>query len=164
MIHIVHQRTKYRKDRTPGEISIAGQHVCFTVEDELRELPGVPVSQWKQKHKTAISAGHYRMALVDSPKFGKDTLTLLGVEGFDFIRVHSGNDEKATDGCPLVGTELDEEDKIPFGKTRPALAALKALLVPALKAGEEVIWDVRNPSGYVGPEEPSAPSVETEYA
>jgi hypothetical protein len=154
MIHLVHQRLRYRKGRTPGELLISGQRICFTVEDELRELPGVPVGQWKKKNDTAIPAGQYVVALVDSPTFGKDTLTLRDVPGFDLIRVHSGNDEEATRGCPLVGSELDGEDKIPYGKTRGALKELKERLVPALKAGEVVIWDTRNPEGWQGPPSP----------
>src|SRR3990167_6085441 len=151
MIHVVHQRTKYRKDRTPGEVSISGERVCFSLEDELRELPGVPVEQWKVKGKNAIPAGHYRVALEDSPRFGKETLTLLAVPGFEAIRIHGGNTEDDTEGCPVMGAELDAQDKIPGGKSQPGLKALKARLVPALKAGEQVVWDLRNPPGYQGP-------------
>mgnify|MGYP001594946235 CR=1 FL=1 len=155
MIHVVHQRTKYRKDRTPGEVMISGQRICYSLEDELRELPGVPVAQWKVKGKTAIPAGHYNLRLVDSPRFGKDTLALVPAPGADCgfaeLRVHGGNDEDDTEGCPLMGAELDADDRIPGGKSQPGLKALRAAVVPALKAGEEVVWDVRNPPGYVGP-------------
>lgn len=151
MIHVIHQRTKYRSQRTPGTVWIAGQRICFSLEDELRELPGVPVEQWKVQGETAIPAGHYRVALVDSPHFGKDTLALLEVPGFQDIRVHGGNTEADTHGCPLMGAQLDAEDLIPGGQSKPGLLALRAILVPALKEGEDVIWDVRNPDGYIGP-------------
>lgn len=151
MIHVIHQRTKYRKDRTPGEVLISGTRICFSLEDELRELAGVPVEEWKVKGKTAIPSGHYVVALVDSPRFGKDTLTLLDVPGFAEIRVHGGNDETATEGCPLMGAELDEDDKIPGGRSQPGLKALRGALLPALQAGDQVVWDVRNPPGYDGP-------------
>lgn len=151
MIHVVHQRTKYRKDRTPGEVLISGEHICFSLEDELRELPGVPVEQWKVKTRTAIPAGHYLVALEDSVRFGKNTLTLLAVPGFSAIRVHGGNTEADTEGCPMMGAELGSDDRIPGGKSEPGLAAIRARLVPALKAGEKVIWDVRNPPSYDGP-------------
>ena len=157
MIHVVHQRTKYRKDRTPGEVLISGAHVCWSLEDELRELPGVPVADWKIKGKTAIPAGQYELRLEDSPRFGKDTLTLLAVPGFEAIRIHGGNDEGDTEGCPVMGAELDAQDKIPGGKSQPGLKALKARLLPALKAGEKVVWDVRNPPGYEGPPAAAAP-------
>ena len=158
MIHVVNQRTKYRRDRTPGEVTISGAHVCFSLEDELRELPGIPVSEWKVKARTAIPAGHYRAALVDSPRFGKDTLTLLDVPGFGEIRIHGGNDEDDTEGCPMMGAELDAQDKITGGKSQLGLRALRAILVPALKADEEVVWDVRNPPGYAGPLPAVAPA------
>ena len=151
MIHVIHQRTKYRKDRTPGEVLISGVRVCYSLEDELRELPGVPVEQWKLKGKTAIPAGQYELRLEDSPRFGKDTLTLIEVPGFEAIRIHGGNDEGDTEGCPVMGEELDAQDKIPGGKSQPGLKALKARLLPALKVGEKVVWDVRNPGGYEGP-------------
>lgn len=160
-IHVVHQRLRYRKDRTPGEATIAGERVCFLLEDELRERPGVPVEQWKVKTKTAIAALVYEAVLVDSPRFGKDTLTLKWRDpttgdlkdppGFKFIRVHGGNSEEDTDGCPLAGAELTTDDKIPGGKSQPALRKLRERLVPAIKAGEVVIWDVRNPPDYTGP-------------
>src|SRR3990167_11201925 len=114
MIHVVHQRTKYRKDRTPGEILISGQRICFSLEDELCEVPGVPVEQWKVKERSAMPALHYSLKLVDSPRFGKDTLALIpppGVDcGFSELRIHGGNDEHDTEGCPLMGVELDRED------------------------------------------------------
>ena len=158
MIHVVHQRTKCRKDRTPGEVLISGTRVCYSLEDELRELPGVPVGQWKVKGKTAIPAGHYRVSLVDSPRFGKDTLALEREGcGFGELRIHGGNDEGATEGCPLMGAELDGDDRIPGGRSQPGLKALRAVLVPALKAGEEVVWDVRNPPCYEGPPAAAAP-------
>src|SRR3990167_2020907 len=158
MIHVVNQRTKHRKDRTPGEVTISGSRICYSLEDELREMPGIPVSEWKVKARTAIQAGHYRVALVDSPRFGKDTLTLLAVPGFGEIRIHGGNDEDDTEGCPMMGAEIDSQDKIPGGKSQPGLKALRAILVPALKAGEDVVWDVRNPPGYAGPLPAAAPA------
>ena len=155
-IHVIHQRTKYRPERTPGTVTIAGERICFSLEDELRELPAVPVEQWKVHSKTAIPAGHYLLALVDSPRFGKETLTILNVPGFKEIRIHGGNDEENTEGCPLMGAELGKDDKIPGGKSQPGLKALRERLVPALRAGEEVVWDIRNPPGYEGPVAPPA--------
>ena len=158
MIHIIQQRTKYRKDRTPGEVLISGERVCFSLEDELRELPGVPVQQWKQKERTSIPAGAYLVELVDSTRFGKETLGLKNVPGFSRIRIHGGNDEQDTEGCPLMGAELDAEDRIPEGKSKAGLAAIRARLLAALRAGDEVVWEIRNPPGYAGPE--AAPAAE----
>lgn len=153
MLHIVHQRLAYRKDRTLGGAFLDGQRLCYTLEDELRELPGCPVSDWKIDGKTAIPAGTYQLELVDSPHHGKDTLQLKGVPGFQYIHIHAGNTENDTEGCVLVGFEIDTDEDIKGGTSKPALVKLKALLVPKLKAGEEVIWDVRNPAGYCGPDE-----------
>ena len=151
MIHVVHQRTKYRKDRTPGEVWVSNERICYSVEDELRELPGVPVAQWKVKTATAIPGGHYRVTLIDSPKFGKDALWIRDVPGYEGILIHGGNDETHTSGCVLMGAALTADDKVVPGQSRPALAAIRAILVPALKTGDSVVWDVRHPPGYAGP-------------
>lgn len=154
MKHIVQQRLFYRPQRTPSEVLLDGKRICFALEDELREQPGVPVAQWKIAKVTAIPAGDFALQLVDSPKHGKETMRLVGVPGFEFIDIHGGNNEGDTEGCIITGTELDREGKIPGGKSKPALTALRAILVPWLKVGEEVVWSVRNPAHWAGPPQP----------
>lgn len=108
---------------------------CYTLEDAVREVRGIPVSQWKIPHETAIPFGTFKLGLVDSPKFGPDTLTLLNVPGFDLIRIHKGSTERDTDGCILVGAERHGAS---IASCQKALDALKFKVVPELKAGREV--------------------------
>jgi hypothetical protein len=147
-MNLLLKRGPTRKATTLGRLSIDGAHQCDTLEDAIRETVqgGVPVEAWKIKGVTAIPAGRYKLELVNSPKFGPDTLSLKAVPGFSEIRIHSGNDDADTDGCILVGTAVpDAEDGGNVINSRVALAALKAKVVPALKAGQNIWIEVVNP-------------------
>lgn len=147
-VNLVLQRKPTVKATTLGELSLDGVKVCDTLEDVIREVPGVPVEQWKVRGQTAIPAGIYRLTLEHSPKFGPDTLTVNAVPGFVGVRVHAGNDDADSEGCPLVGTAVpDDTDGGNVVDSRKALAALKALVLPRLKAGEAGWIEIRNPEG-----------------
>jgi hypothetical protein len=131
--------------RTPGELFVNGVFFCYSVEDEVREIPGQPVLEWKIPGQTAIPAGRYELTLEDSPTFGRETLTIKRVEGFTGVRMHSGNDERHTEGCPLLGYELTREGTITVGQTKAAVANLKRNVKAAIAAGGRCFIDVRNP-------------------
>jgi len=132
---------------TFGRMTVDGVFQCYTLEDAIREVPGVPVEEWKVPGVTAIPQGMYRVGLVNSPKFGPNTLTLADVPGFQYIRIHAGNDDSDTEGCLLVGTKIVEmnDDGGNILNSRLALSALKTRVVPVLKSGESVWLEVRNP-------------------
>jgi hypothetical protein len=118
------------------------------LEDAIRERPGQPVEAWKIKGETAIPAGRYRVTMETSPRFGIDTITLHDVPGFEGVRVHAGNDESQTEGCPLVGTGIHRDidnDGGDLVHSRAALLALKARIHDALRRGDAVYWKVVNP-------------------
>jgi hypothetical protein len=137
------QRRKSSAHCTIGELLADGVFQCFTLEDVVREVPGRPVVEWKVHGKTAIPSGRYRVELENSPRFGPDTLTIARVAGFSCIRVHAGNTDEDTDGCVLVGDQVEQE-RIVYGSSRSALADLRDLLVPRLKRGEEVWISIHN--------------------
>lgn len=139
------QRQPSYKETTFGSLDIDGDWFCHTLEDMIREIPGVPVAQWKVKKKTAIPAGRYRITLEDSPRFGPDTITLHDVDGFDYIRMHGGNDIDDTEGCPVVGSMIDREAcRIAGAQTAGVLRDLKARIRAGLGRGE--VWiEVKNP-------------------
>lgn len=132
--------------RTPGEIYINGLFAMYSCEDPVREIAGQPVSAWKIKGETAIPAGRYKVTLENSPRFGPDTITIHGVEGFEFVRMHAGNDAEHSEGCPLVGYELTAEGAIAFGQTRAAAKNLKRLIGEVMARGGAVSIEVRNPA------------------
>jgi hypothetical protein len=88
---------------TLGELLIDGEHVCYTLEDVIRERAGVPVEQWKVLGQTAIPAGVYAVGIDYSPHFGRDMPHVLEVPGFEGVRIHPGNTASDTEGCLLVG-------------------------------------------------------------
>lgn len=130
--------------RTYGRILAEDEHkLCYTLEDEVREIPGVPVADWKIKGVTAIPAGRYRVTLEYSNRFGPDTLTIHDVPGFTSIRMHAGNTEADTEGCPLLGLEIDPHG-ITGGTSGPAVKLLKFVVRDAIERGEEVWLTVNN--------------------
>jgi hypothetical protein len=148
MITLILQRHPTVKATTLGQLSIDGVPQCDTLEDVIREVPGVPVETWKIPNVTAIPAGLYRLILVHSPKFGPETLSIESVPGFQDIRIHGGNTDLNTEGCVLVGQahpELGDGGEVLH--SQDALKALKAIVVPRLEAGEEGWIDILNPEG-----------------
>jgi len=130
--------------RTFGKLLAGDDHrLCYTLEDEVREIPGQPVADWKIRGATAIPAGRYRLTMEDSPKFGPDTLTVHDVPGFDYIRMHAGNTEADTEGCPLLGMEIDPHG-IVGGTSRPAVKLVQHVVREAIDRGDVVWLDVSN--------------------
>ena len=126
---------------TFGDLYVDGMWQCHTMEDAIREVPGRPVEEWKVPKETAIPFGRYRLELVDSPKFGPDTLSLVNVPGFKFIRMHAGNTPEDTDGCILTG---QGRHGAVITDSVKALNALKKLVIPELRAGREVYISVQS--------------------
>jgi hypothetical protein len=118
-------------DLTTGELR------CYTLEDELRQV--------KVAGETAIAAGSNEVRMEDSARFGPDTLTIVDVDNFKYIRFHSGNNDKQTDGCLLVGNRIDEEKgEIYGGINAGVLERLKDVYRRAVARGERVWIDIYN--------------------
>ena len=130
-------------DATVGDLYIDTKHICYTLEDLVRERPGVPVAQWKVKGKTAIPAGVYPVTLEYSPKYGEDTLTIQNVPGYQYIRMHAGNTAADTEGCILLGTQASDHTLV-GGSSRPAVALVHSLVAPVIQAGMQVSIEIKN--------------------
>jgi hypothetical protein len=129
---------------TIGKLSIDGTFACYSLEDQIREVPGQPVDSWKVHGQTAIPAGEYRVTLENSGRFGPDTLTINNVPGFKYIRMHAGNTAKDTEGCPLLGMQATDTTLI-GGTSRPAVALVKGEVNRAITRGELIRIEIRNP-------------------
>ena len=106
-MEILVKRIFTNKEYTIGHLYIDGEYFCDTLEDTDRGLTNeMPLSEIKKKKvhsKTAIPTGEYKIKMTYSPKFKMILPLLLNVEGFDYIRIHSGNSAEDTDGCLLLG-------------------------------------------------------------
>ena len=92
---------------TIGKLFINGEYFCDTLEDTDRGLtntmPTSHIQAAKRKCTTAIPTGRYMVELTVSPRFGRILPILIGVKGFEGIRIHRGNTHEDTEGCILVG-------------------------------------------------------------
>lgn len=124
---------------TLSKLYLGTDFLCDVLEDEVRELPGVPVEDWKIHGVTAIPAGTYRVTLEVSGRFGPDTITLHDVPGYKFIRGHAGNKAADTEGCLLFGTR---DSKHTVANSRIATAKIQALIQSYISIGEEVYIEI----------------------
>lgn len=153
-MHLVLQRAEPLADRRSfparltmfGHLAVDGAPECRTLEDGLLLDPLEPVADGKIPGRTAVGAGTYEIALEDSPKFGPNTPTLVGVDGFEYVRMHSGEDIDDTEGCLIVGDAVDEKNfRISGGKLRGVYARLQAKIIMAKARGKRVMIEIRDP-------------------
>lgn len=129
---------------TTGQLFIDGAFECFTLEDVVREIRGVPVARWKIPGKTAIPAGLYNVTLTWSPRFQKNMPLINDVPGFTGVRIHCGNTDADTEGCVLVGRVEGNESIL---NSADAYRHLYPQLEAAIAAGELITLEIRNPPG-----------------
>lgn len=132
-------------DTTFGVLFVDDRFFAFTLEDQLREVSGRPVSTWKVPGATAIPAGRYPVVVTPSPKFGRALPEVLHVPGFSGIRIHPGNRHTDTEGCLLVGAV---REGVEIRESRTACDRLQAAVVAALVRGQQVWIRVENPLSY----------------
>ena len=142
---------RYRcDDYTIGKMKVGSVVTSDTLEDKDRGLTSdmslAAIKLRKIFGKTAIPTGTYRVKLTYSPKFANKSWAkkydglvpeILDVKGFSGVRIHPGNDQYSTEGCPLVG-----ENKVK-GKVINSVAKycepMDNHLMPAFKRNDE-IW------------------------
>lgn len=132
-MEITLQREQSDEHRTHGDLFTDGTWLCHTLEDVVRGN--------KIKGQTAIPAGRYRITTEHSQRFGPGTITINEVPNFTAVRIHGGNSEADTEGCPLLGME-----RTAYGirDCKPALDELKKEVAAAFQAGEEVWITIKN--------------------
>lgn len=139
------QREPSRFGWTLGRLNVNGVFECYTCEDVVREVPNVPVAEWKVPGATAIPIGHYGIIIDASTRFHRLMPHILNVPGFNGIRIHSGNTAADTEGCILVGTEFDDKG-IAGGCSRPAFERLFEKMKLASALNEPISIDILPPS------------------
>ena len=108
MKEIYLKRYWFTEKSTIGELyyDSLDKRECYVLEDKVREA-GVKVYG-----ETAIPAGEYKVVVNFSNHMKKQLPQILNVPGFEGIRIHSGNTDKDTEGCLLVGEKWTSGDLI----------------------------------------------------
>lgn len=101
---------------TIGELFVDGVFECFILEDVYRPPPAAKVYG-----QTAIPNGRYEVRITPSPRFKRDLPLVMGVPGFQGIRIHSGNVPEHTEGCLLPGRRREADRVL---ESTPAFEAL----------------------------------------
>ena len=133
---------------TIGRLYINNAYVCDVLEDYDRIYFGGS----KVAGKTAIPCGRYQVVLNNySPRFGNKepykslcggcVPLIANVPNFSGVRIHIGNSESDTDGCPLVGKNTI------VGRVTDSKATFTMLmnkyLTPARKRNEKVFITIK---------------------
>jgi len=111
-------RQSFKKLSTRGQMYLNGIFKGYTLEDEVRG-DGIKI-----KDNTSIPVGNYEVVKHSSKKFPK-ALRLEKVPSFTGILIHSGNTEKHTSGCILLGkTKSEGVDQDTIGESSAVTKAL----------------------------------------
>jgi len=135
-------RYKCGAKSTLGNLCIDGKWFCYSLEDADRKLEVNPEA--KVYGETCIPRGTYEVIINYSNRFKVEMPLLLGVDGFEGVRIHPGNTNEDTHGCILVGTRWGtsaQGDYIVMN-SRAAYNALFDLIDTALERQDKVTLEV----------------------
>jgi hypothetical protein len=102
--------------------------VLHALEDRYRPAP-----EAKVPGATCIPLGRYEVRITHSPKFDRDLPLLIGVPGFEGVRIHPGNTAADTEGCLLPG-------RVRHGEAVQESRAAFVDLFAKLRGAAEPIW------------------------
>lgn len=101
------KRKWFKENYTIGDLYVDGIWFSNTLEDKDRGLYDSmgtgEVLATKKYCETAIPYGTYKVKITYSPKYKRNMPLLLNVNGFEGVRIHSGNTAKDSCGCLIVG-------------------------------------------------------------
>lgn len=86
-----------KENYTLSQMFINDKYFCDVIEDAIRDekIYGI----------TAIPRGTYKVIINKSVRFKKLMPLLLDVPNYEGVRIHSGNSEKDSLGCLIVGQQ-----------------------------------------------------------
>lgn len=135
------KRNIFNKNNCIGNIYADGKRIAFTLEDTPR-AEGIKVPA-----ETAIPEGCYLFKVTFSPRFKREMILIFNQKDFTVnqkgisfsgVRIHGGNDEDDTEGCPLIAYNLTDDKLKIYG------SAEKELLQLVKKNGGEGILIIKN--------------------
>lgn len=131
------KREHYSLCTTLSSMMVDGKFECFVLEDKDRKLECHPDD--KIPGETAIPRGTYQVIITYSNRFKREMPLLVGVPGFEGVRIHAGNTKEDTYGCLLVGTSfvLQGNEHI-VNNSRNAYRALFQKIDDAINNGDNV--------------------------
>jgi hypothetical protein len=119
-----------------GKLFVDGKLLGQTLEDPDRHLED---GGEKIPGETAIPRGRYKVQLSFSHRFQRIMPEILDVENFTGVRIHGGNTEADTHGCPLLGAVRTSAGVAQCGGVNQRLINL---LEAAEIRGEEIYLEV----------------------
>jgi len=128
-------RLEFTDSSTTGELLVNGVFECYTIEDKVR-----PAGEMV-RNQTAIPAGRYEVVVNFSNRFQRQMPLLLGVPGYEGVRIHSGNCAADTEGCILLGLSRSRDW---VGDSRAAFERFFRKLCGAISIGEKVFLEISN--------------------
>lgn len=130
-VHRIAKRDGY----TIGRLYVGDRKFCDTLEPTWRDV-GWGRPGRKVPGKTAIPEGRYPLVVTRSPKFRAWLPLLVGVPLFEGVRIHAGNSAADTEGCILVGDNLQVGRVL---NSRATLSRLLAVLTEA-RGKDKALW------------------------
>lgn len=136
-MNITIERYCFTEKSTVSRLYVDNVFFCYTLEDCDRKLESGGI---KEYGKTAIPRGIYQVVINWSKRFNRELPLLVGVEGFEGVRIHPGNGPEHTEGCILPGscTSLDF-----VGNSRATFNRLFELMEAAYAAEKEITIEVK---------------------
>ena len=117
---------------------------CDTLEppdrDLSQDMDADEVRRRKRRGPTAIPRGRYLLVVTRSPRFARWLPLLVGVRGYDGVRIHAGNTAKDTRGCILVGQAAEDGH---LTASRDTLQQLMDIIRCAEQRGEQMWLTVK---------------------
>ena len=123
---------------TIGRLLIDDVTECYTLEDKDRQLENGGI---KVPKETAIPRGIYKVIVDWSNRFNRLMPHILDVPQFTGIRIHSGNTDKDTEGCILVGKKVSEDENAVL-ESKLAYDPLFERIRTAYNNGESILLEV----------------------
>lgn len=97
------QRLWKKDSYTGGKVFINDKYFSFSIEDADRGLTSSmtekEIAKIKKYGITAIPTGRYQLAMTYSNRFKRYMPQVLGVKGFEGIRIHVANKATDVEGC-----------------------------------------------------------------